>query len=58
MGPCSFDLVGVKAGARLNSGESETWTVAVAPGVYRYHCDVDPTGISTTPSPQRKHLHS
>jgi plastocyanin len=42
-GPCSFDLQGVKAGAILNNtGQSETWTVALAPGTYRYHCDVDP----------------
>jgi len=40
---CTFDLVGVKAGAFLNLGQSETWTVALAPGVYRYHCDVSPT---------------
>ena len=43
LGPCSFDLQGVKAGAILNNpGDSETWTVPLAPGVYRYHCDVDP----------------
>jgi plastocyanin len=42
-GPCSFDLEGIKAGAILNnSGQSETWTVALAPGIYRYHCDVFP----------------
>ena len=35
-GPCSFDLVGVKAGAILNErGQSETWTVGLAPGIYR-----------------------
>ena len=39
-GPCSFDLEGIKAGAILNPGESETWTVALAPGIYRYHCDL------------------
>ena len=45
-GPCSFDLQGVKAGAILNStGQSETWTVALAPGIYRYHCDIDPSGM-------------
>jgi plastocyanin len=45
-GSCSFDLVGVKAGAILTTrGQSETWTVALAPGVYRYHCDVDPGGM-------------
>lgn len=43
---CSFDLVGVKAGAILTErGQSETWTVALAPGIYRYHCDVDPGGM-------------
>ena len=42
-GPCSFDLQGVKAGALLNSDQSETWTVALAPGIYRYHCDMAPT---------------
>ena len=45
-GSCSFDLVGVKAGAILNErGQSETWTVALAPGLYRYHCDIDPGGM-------------
>ena len=39
---CSFDIVGVHAGAHLNGGESETWTVALAPGVYYYHCDLAP----------------
>ena len=29
---CSFDLEGIKAGALLNPGQSETWTVALAPG--------------------------
>ena len=48
-GSCSFDLVGVKAGAILNErGQSETWTVALAPGIYRYHCDVDPGGMKGT----------
>ena len=42
LGSCSFDLEGVKAGRTLNSGESETWTVALPPGAYRYHCDVFP----------------
>jgi len=41
---CSFNLEGIKAGAHLDSsGESETWTVALAPGIYRYHCDAMPT---------------
>lgn len=39
-GGCSFDLEGVKAGAILKSGESETWTVALPAGTYRFHCDV------------------
>jgi len=48
-GSCSFDLVGVKAGAILaETGQSETWTVALAPGIYRYHCDVDPGGMKGT----------
>ena len=42
---CSFDLENVKAGAILGIGKSETWTVPLAPGEYRYHCDVDPTGM-------------
>ncbi len=42
VGSCSFDLEGVKAGRTLNPGESETWTVALPPGSYRYHCDVFP----------------
>lgn len=41
---CSFNLEGIKAGAHLNSsGEPETWTVALPPGIYRYHCDDAPT---------------
>jgi plastocyanin len=40
---CSFDLEGVKAGTILTAvGQSETWTVTLAPGTYHYHCDVDP----------------
>ena len=40
---CSFDLQGIKAGAIMyNVEQSETWTVALAPGTYRYHCDVFP----------------
>jgi len=42
VGSCSFDLEGIKAGRTLNPGESETWTVALPPGNYRYHCDVFP----------------
>jgi len=46
---CSFDLVGVKAGAILKEkDQTETWAVALAPGVYRYHCDVDPGGMKGT----------
>ena len=41
-GQCSFDLEGIRAGAILDPRQSETWTVALAPGVYRFHCDVDP----------------
>ena len=39
---CSFDLEGIKAGAILNTGQSETWTVPLPAGRYQYHCDVDP----------------
>ena len=43
---CSFDLQGVKAGAILdNPGQSETWTVALAPGTYLYHNDLNPSGM-------------
>jgi plastocyanin len=45
-GPCTFDLLGVKAGAELNLGQSETWTVALPPGIYRYHCDLDPADMN------------
>jgi uncharacterized cupredoxin-like copper-binding protein len=41
-GPCSFNLEGIKAGTLLNPGQSETWTVALPPGTYRYHCDAAP----------------
>ena len=44
---CSFHLEGIKAGAILDSGQSETWTVALAPGRYRIHCDVDPAMTGT-----------
>lgn len=36
---CSFDLEGIRAGAILDPGQSETWTVALATGSYRFHCD-------------------
>lgn len=39
---CSFHLEGVKAGAILDPGQSETWTVALAPRIYHFHCDVLP----------------
>lgn len=43
LGPCSFDLQGIKAGTMMfNVGQTETWTVALAPGTYRYHCDYFP----------------
>lgn len=46
LGRCSFDLQGVRAGTKFTTtGQSETWTVALAPGTYRYHCDFDPTGM-------------
>ncbi len=37
---CSFNLEGIKAGAHLNPGQSETWTVALPAGIYHYHCDL------------------
>jgi len=36
----NFDLNGVKAGTILGPGQSESWTVALAPGQYLYTCDV------------------
>ena len=39
---CSFDLEGIKAGAILDPGQSEMWTVALAAGFSRFHCDVLP----------------
>ena len=48
IGSCSFDLEGIKAGRTLNPAESETWTVALPPGTYRYHCDVAPTLMKGT----------
>jgi plastocyanin len=43
IGGCSFDLLGIKAGTILTlPGQTETWTVTLAPGTYYYHCDVDP----------------
>ena len=40
LGQCSFHLNGIKAGRVLSTGESETWTVALPPGTYYYHCDI------------------
>ena len=36
----NFDINGVKSGALLSPGASETWTVKLAPGQYLYTCDV------------------
>jgi uncharacterized cupredoxin-like copper-binding protein len=36
----NFDLNNVKSGAILSPGQTETWTVSVAPGQYLYTCDV------------------
>ena len=36
----NFDINGVKSGAIIGPGQSETWTVGLAPGQYLYTCDV------------------
>lgn len=36
----NFDVESIKAGAYLNPGQTETWTVALAPRTYAYECDV------------------
>ena len=36
----NFSINGVKAGALLSPGQSETWTVGLAPNTYTYVCDV------------------
>lgn len=36
----NFDINGVKSGAMLGPGQTETWTVGLAPGQYLYTCDV------------------
>jgi uncharacterized cupredoxin-like copper-binding protein len=36
----NFDVNGVKSGAILAPGATETWTVSLAPGQYLYTCDV------------------
>ena len=36
----NFSINGVKAGAIISPGQTETWTVGLAPGGYTYVCDV------------------
>jgi uncharacterized cupredoxin-like copper-binding protein len=36
----NFSISGVKSGAFLNPGASETWTVGLPAGRYDYVCDV------------------
>ena len=36
----NFDINGVKSGTILSPGQTETWTVGLAPGQYLYTCDV------------------
>ena len=36
----NFDLNNVKSGAILSPGQTETWTVSLAPGQFLYTCDV------------------
>lgn len=36
----NFNIVGVKAGAQIAPGTSETWTVGLPAGTYNYQCDV------------------
>ena len=36
----NFDIETVHAGAYLNPGQSETWTVPLPPRSYPYQCDV------------------
>jgi len=36
----NFDINGVKSGALIGGGATETWTVSLAPGQYLYTCDV------------------
>ena len=38
--PHNFNLQGVKAGAVINPGQSETWTVGLAARSYEFVCDV------------------
>lgn len=36
----NFDIESIKAGAYLNPGGTETWTVSLPPRTYAYECDV------------------
>jgi nitrite reductase (NO-forming) len=36
----NFDILGVKSGAQIAPGTSETWTVGLPAGTYNYQCDV------------------
>jgi uncharacterized cupredoxin-like copper-binding protein len=36
----NFNIIGVKAGALLSNGASETWNVQLTPGIKNYTCDV------------------
>ena len=38
--PHNFNITGVKAGAIIGPGQSETWTVGLPPRTYEYICDV------------------
>ena len=38
--PHNFSITGVKSGAILGPGQSETWTVGLPPRTYEYVCDV------------------
>lgn len=38
--PHNFAITGVKAGAIIGPGQTETWTVGLAAGTYEYVCDV------------------
>jgi uncharacterized cupredoxin-like copper-binding protein len=51
-GGCSFHLEGIRAGTIMYTGQSETWTVALPPGSYHFHCDVFPSmsgSLTVTP---------
>jgi uncharacterized cupredoxin-like copper-binding protein len=36
----NFDILGVRSGAQIAPGTSETWTVSLPAGTYNYQCDV------------------